>query len=385
MTYLDYNATTPIDSMVLESMIPVFEKQFGNPSSENHDTGREASRLVETARASVANVVGMKPQDVIFTSGATEANNMVLWGHYLFKNMKLNILYSVTEHKSVLEPCKFLSSIGANITKIPVSSDGVLDLQILEQTLSDNPIDLVSVMAANSETGVINPVHAIADLVHKHGALMHCDATQAIGKIPFVTGEIDMVTFSSHKIYGPKGCGALVASRDARKQIQGIMYGGGQENNFRSGTLNVPAIVGFGKACEIVMSKEIPDPSIQNLRDYFEQNMKKEIPDIKINGDNANRLPNTSNIQIKGALADAIIVNAPGVEISTGSACTSSAIEPSHVLIAMGLDTDAANESIRISIGAHTTKSDLEIAIKSIAKAVQYIRGKEIEIQGSLN
>lgn len=384
MVYLDYNSTTPVDPLVLDAMMPILKEHFGNPSSNNHDTGRTASDLVEKARQSIASIIGMKPTDVIFTSGATEANNLVFWGLSLSKKEPLKILCGATEHKSVLEPCKFLSEQGASVTKIPVSADGVPDLEQLEHLLSENDVDIVSVMAANSETGVINPIKKITEIVHNHNALIHCDATQAIGKIPFDAGDIDMVTFSSHKIYGPKGCGALVATRDVRRQIQGIIHGGGQENNLRSGTLNVPGIVGFGKACDLAQSRILPDMHMQALRDNFEKSMMKTITDITINGLNADRLANTSNIRIMDALADAIIVNAPEIEISTGSACTSSTMEPSHVLVAMGLDTDAANESIRVSLGLNTTQNDINMAVKSIAKAVKYVRSKQVQITESM-
>ena len=380
MVYLDYNATTPLDPLVLDAIMPTLNQHFGNPSSNNHNTGRTASDLVENARHHIAKTINAKPSDVIFTSGATEANNLALWGLALSKDKPLHILCSATEHKSVLEPCRFLKKQGATVTTIPVSSDGIPNLTYIKDTLSKNDIDVISVMAANSETGVINPIKEITDIAHNYDTLVHCDATQAIGKIPFNTDNIDMVTLSSHKIYGPKGCGALIANRDVRKQIQGIIYGGGQENNLRSGTLNVPGITGFGKACEILQDQILPNPTIKKLRDNFETAITKKIQNVTINGAAAHRLPNTSNIRIKDALADAVIINAPKIEISAGSACTSAAIEPSHVLVAMGLSTDAANESIRVSLGVNTTQNDIDIAVQSITNAVKYVRNKEIQI-----
>ena len=381
MVYLDYNSTTPTDPSVLESMIPVFREKFGNPSNENHATGRVGRELVENARKSVADIVNMKPSDVIFTSGATEANNMAILGYAINANRPLRILIGSTEHKSVLEPCNFLARIKSQIKKIPVLRNGKIDLVSLERLLDlgpfDNHIDIVSVMAANSETGVINPIKEVVQRAHAFGALVHCDATQAIGKIPFDATSlgVDIVTFSSHKIYGPKGCGALVAAKDVRKQIQGMIYGGGQENNMRSGTLNVPGIVGFGRACEIAADEGLKDfPRQQKLRDYFETKMIEKIPNITVNGEGASRLPNTSSIQITGALADAVIVHAKEIEISTGSACTSATMEPSHVLTAMGLSTDEANESIRVSIGRETIQQDMDVAVNSIANAVTFIR-----------
>ena len=381
MPYLDYNSTTPTDQKVLDSMIPVFTENFGNPSSANHDTGRTAADLVSDARKSVADIVNMRPADVIFTSGATEANNMVFFGLSINHQRSINILVGATEHKSVLEPCEFLAKQGTTMTKIPVKKDGTLDLVALDEALSHGNIDIVSVMAANSETGVIHPIKEIVQRAHAYNALVHCDATQAIGKIPFDAEslDIDFVTFSSHKIYGPKGSGALVATRQARKQIQGMLYGGGQENNMRSGTLNVPSIVGFGKACQIASKRMESDATLQqSIRDNFEERITKAISDVTINSKNAKRLPNTSNIRIKGALADAVILHAKQIEISTGSACSSSAIEPSHVLVAMGLNADEANQCIRISIGRQTTQQDMDIAINEIVKSVQYVRGKEM-------
>ena len=381
MPYLDYNSTTPTDQGVLDSMIPAFAENFGNPSSANHDTGRTAADLVSDARKSVADIVNMRPADVIFTSGATEANNMVFFGLSINRQRQINILVGATEHKSVLEPCEFLTRQGTTMKKIPVKEDGTLNLVALDEALSHGNIDIVSVMAANSETGVIHPIKEIVQRVHAHGALVHCDATQAIGKIPFDAEslDIDFVTFSSHKIYGPKGSGALVATRYARKEIQGILYGGGQENNMRSGTLNVPGIVGFGKACQIASKRMESDATLQqSIRNNFEERITKAISDVTINGKNARRLPNTSNIRINGARADAVILHAKQIEVSTGSACSSSTIEPSHVLVAMGLDGDEANQCIRISIGRQTTQQDMDIAINEIVKSVQYVRGKEM-------
>ena len=232
-------------------------------------------------------------------------------------------------------------------------------------------------MAANSETGVINPVREAARLAHGHGALFHCDATQAIGRIPFDAREmgIDMATLSSHKIYGPKGAGALVATREARKKLAAVMHGGGQERDLRSGTPNVPAIVGFGMACGIATRERLRDAARQrDLRDDFERALKSSISGIIINGRNAERLPNTSSIRIIGALADAVMLRADKIEISTGSACSSNTIEPSHVLTAMGMDRDAADETIRVSIGRQTTKHDMDLAVKEIVKAVGFVR-----------
>lgn len=373
--YLDYNATTPTDKRVVESMIPVLQDQFGNPSSEYHNTGRTAGNLVEESRHEVAGLVDMKPSDVIFTSGATEANNMALCGFVYGSTKTPRILAGATEHKSVLETCRMLDEKKlAQIDIVPVNADGTIDTDKLRGMLPG--ADLVSIMAANSETGVINPIDELVGLVHEHGALFHCDATQAIGRIPFDAGDIDMLSISSHKIYGPKGCGALIATRHARKRLQPILYGGGQERDMRSGTLNVPGIVGFGVACTIASKEGLQDSQRQeSLRDHFEQELSSRIDGISINGAGYPRLPNTSNVRLTGALADAVMVNAPRIEISTGSACSSAAMEPSHVLTAMGLTRDEASECIRVSIGRGTTKEDIDMAIDELVRAVSYVRG----------
>ena len=379
MAYLDYNSTTPVDSRIVEIMVPILNERFGNPSSVGHETGRAAGGLVEDARSLVGLAVGMRAPDVIFTSGATEANNFAFAGLRRGLGRPIKMLVGATEHKSVLQTCRALEEDGSTLDIMPVRSDGSIDLSALDNALTDDT-DVVSVMAANSETGVINPVAEAAKLSREHGALFHCDATQAIGRIPFDAREmgIDMVTFSSHKIYGPKGCGALVATRQARKSLAAVMHGGGQEKDLRSGTLNVPAIVGFGEACRIALDEGLADsPRQRSLRDEFERRLTGMIPDVSVNGAEAERLPNTSNVRIHGALADAIITRLHTVEVSTGSACSSSTMEPSHVLVAMGLGRIAADESIRMSIGRQTTEDDMKLAVSEIAQAVEAVRGIE--------
>ena len=373
-TYLDYNSTTPVDPRVLDVMMPIFSDKFGNPSSVQHGTGRQADNIIEDARKKVADTVGMKASDVIFTSGATEANNLAIAG---FKTGHANrILVGATEHKSVLQTCNMLGESGHHITVIPVHSNGTISIDALEGAMKQGA-DIVTITAANSETGVIHPIEDIAELAQKHDVLFHCDATQAIGKIPFNVNNysIDMITLSSHKIYGPKGCGALVANRNARKHLTAIIHGGGQENDMRSGTPNVPAIAGFGEACRIAMSDGLSDAPRQcGLRDAFEKKMLDIIPDISINGIGAKRLPNTSNVTLHGALADAVMNRAHVIEIASGSACISNTMEPSHVLLTMGLDRTAADESIRVSVGRHTTMKDINMAVSEIANAVKFVR-----------
>lgn len=380
MVYLDYNATTPVDNKVLELMMPLFAKGFGNPSS-NHESGRMAAQEVEKARRKIAGAVGMSTSDVVFTSGATEANNLALTGLRKGFGRAITILAGATEHKSVLQTCIGLYNDGSKFSTVPVHPDGTMDIGSLESIMDDNAnIDIVSVMAANSETGVVHPVDKVANIAHEHNALFHCDATQAIGKIPFDGEKIgaDMITLSSHKIYGPKGCGALVATREARRRIAAILHGGGQERDMRSGTLNVPAIAGFGEASKIAVTNGLADaPRQRLLRDRFEHLISDAIPHTSINGAGAKRIPNTSNVRLRGALADAVITRIPSIEISTGSACSSNIMEPSHVLIAMGLDRTAADESIRVSVGRDTTMTHIESAISEIVEATEFIRAIE--------
>lgn len=382
--YLDYNSTTPVDPRVLDVMMPVFSDMFGNPSSVQHNTGRQADGIVDEARKKVADAVGMKTSDVIFTSGATEANNLAIAG--LNTGHVNRILVGATEHKSVLQTCHMLDPKDHAVTVIPVHQDGTVNLDVLEKTMAKGA-EMVSISVANSETGVIHPVKEIAELAQKHDILFHCDATQAIGKIPFHVNNysIDMVTLSSHKIYGPKGCGALVAAKDARKKLTAIIYGGGQENDMRSGTQNVPAIAGFGEACRIAVSDGLSDaPRQRSLRDAFEKKISETIQNISINGIGTQRLPNTSNIALHGALADAVMNKAYTIEMASGSACISNTMEPSHVLLAMGLDRTTADESIRVSVGRHTTTDDINTAVSEIDKAVEFVRNVDKKQTGEV-
>ena len=381
LVYLDYNSTTPTDKRVVDAMLPVFTKNFGNPSS-THDSGLEAHDMIDDARKDVATLIGANMGDVVFTSGATEANNMAISSYAMYLDGQHHLLYGATEHKSVIESYKSASKqLGLDAIPTPVNPNGTINMDSLREHL-EIPTSMVSIMMANSETGVINPIKEISKIVHEAGAILHSDITQAVGKIPVDVFDlgIDIATLSSHKLYGPKGCGAIVASRNIRKNIIPLIHGGGQENNLRSGTQNVPGIVGFGMACQIAREEMIEESSrIRMLRDNFEARIKAEITNVTINGENTERLPNTSSIRIHGAIANAVIVNAKKIEISSGSACSSFTMEPSHVLLAMGFDGTEADESIRISIGRYTTMQDIEVAIKDIANAAEFVRRKELE------
>lgn len=375
--------------------MPWMSDRFGNPASAGHAAGREARHAVDEARAEVARLVGMNEPDVIFTSGATEANNLALHGMRRGAGRPIHMLAGATEHKSVLEACRSIAEEGggsggsddgngSSFGIVPVRGDGTLDLGALESMLTSRGggcrVDVVSVMAANSETGVLHPVAEAAEMAHAHGAVLHCDAAQAAGRVPFDAGALgaDMVTLSAHKMYGPKGCGALAATRDARRLLAPILHGGGQEGGLRSGTLNVPGIVGLGEACRIAAGEGRADaPRQAALRDRFEEEIARHIPDAAVNGAGAGRLPNTSNIRVPGAMAEAVLANAGRVQIATGSACTSAAVEPSHVLLAMGLGREAAGECVRVSFGRPSAEADAGTAARDIAAAASYIRGLE--------
>ena len=389
--YLDYNASTPVDPRVVDAMLPWMSDRFGNPASAGHAAGRQARHAVDEARGQVAGLVGMNRPDVVFTSGATEANNLVVRGLYPGSGdgVSMHMLAGATEHKSVLEAGRFIEEeylSGSVLGIIPVLGDGTLDLGALESELSrSEKVDVVSVMAANSETGVIHPVREAAEIAHAHGTILHCDATQAVGRVPFDAGEMgaDMVTISAHKMYGPKGCGALVATRDARRQLVAVLRGGGHEDGLRSGTLNVPGIVGFGEACRIAADEGIADaPRQEGLRGRFEEALADKVTDVEFNGAGAPRLPNTSNVRVPGAMAEMVLANVRRVQIATGSACTSAAVEPSHVLLAMGLGREEAGECVRVSFGRPSTEEDAEAAAADIAAAAGFIRGLEARAAG---
>jgi len=379
--YLDHNSTTLTDSSVVNSIILFYNQKFGNPSNEHHVYGHDAIAGIELARSQVAHLTGMTPPDVIFTSGATESNNMALRGIAEGCDKRATMLVGTTEHKSILETAKRLEELDlAKIVTVPADSNGVILPESLSKTISEHGATMVSIMAANSETGVIHPTKELARVAHDAGALFHCDATQALGRIPFDATEmgVDMVSLSGHKMYGPKGIGALVANRRARKALRAVTLGGGQEGGLRSGTPNVPGIVGLGKACEIAAAEGIADgPRQAGLRDRLERLLADGLPGVTVNGAGAPRLPNTSSVRFEGAMSYATIANAPAVAISSGSACSSSTIEPSHVLLAMGLSDTEADETVRISLGRPTTTGDIERAAEHIIAAVRRVRGLE--------
>ena len=374
--YLDYNASAPMDKRVIESMLPFLENHFGNASS-SHGFGRRLSSCVEDSREQIASFVGGSPGGVIFTAGATEANNQALRG--LFHRHGIgsgDLMISAVEHASVRNTAQWLNEQqGVRLKTVPVAAGGFIDIAALRELL--NGVKLVSVMGVNSETGVINPLQEVVELAKEHDALVHCDATQMVGREPFDMTElgIDLVSFSGHKIYGPAGVGALIVSREVRKLLEPLLLGGGHENGLRSGSLNVAGIVGLGVASKLAEKERLADSNrLSYLRDQLVSDLQRLLPEVQELGDTSKRVANTTNIRFLGADADAVMANMRDVAVSNGSACSSGAIEPSIVLQEMGLDRTAASEALRFSLGRFTTSDDIDNAIPRIVTAVQYVR-----------
>ena len=375
--YLDYNGSAPLDPRVAETMLPVLTEGIGNASAA-HQFGRRQAVAVSVAREQIAELVGGRPSDVVFTAGATEANNLVLRGVVeAAAEHRSRILVSAVEHASVSEAARWLSEQGlAKLDVIPVTAGGIVDPDAVEALLGPDVL-LVSVMAANSETGVLSPVSEIAERAHAAGALCHCDATQMVGRLPFDLELIgaDFVSLSGHKICGPGGVGALVGTRASLRHLQPIIHGGGHEWGLRSGSLNVAGIAGLGAATRIAAEeRESESPRVADLRDRFVAVLKERLPGVHDNGDVTKRLPNTANLRFAGADAEAVLSNMHPVAASAGSACSSGSIEPSPVLLAMGLSRDAAFESVRFSLGRFTTDQDIDVAAEITVTAVEYVR-----------
>lgn len=373
--YMDYNATTPLDKEVLDAMLPYLTTHFGNAASRFHVYGWQAAEAVSTARKQVAALLGASEKEIVFTSGATESVNLAIKGVYEAFSRKGNHIITVaTEHKAVLDTCEHLEKLGADVTYLPVDSEGNINLRMLEEAISPATI-LISVMAANNETGGIQPLKAIAEIAHRHNVLFHTDATQAVGKlaIDVVADEIDLLSLSAHKLYGPKGVGALYI----RKKLAIIAQqdGGKHERGLRSGTLNVPGIVGLGKACEICQQSMTAEATrLANLRDFLEKGILEAITDARVNGNIRERLPNTSNICFGRIDGEQLLMSLNEIAVSNGSACNSASTEPSYVLKALGLDDDSAYGSIRFSLGRITKEEDVEIAIRHISEVVSRIK-----------
>lgn len=375
--YLDNNATTPLDPRVLEAMLPYFTEKFGNAASRNHAFGWVAEEGVDYAREQVAKLIGCTEKEIIFTSGATEADNLGIKGVFeMYKEKGNHIITAVTEHKAILDTCKHLEKNGARVTYLGVKEDGLIDLAELEAAMTPETI-LVSIMYGNNEIGVIQPVKEISAIAHKHGALFMTDATQAVGKIPVDVNAdgIDLMAFSAHKMYGPKGVGALyVRRKNPRVKVTSQMDGGGHERGMRSGTLNVPGIVGLGKACELCrLEMEDETKRLSALRDKLETTLNK-MEESYVNGNTQYRLPHVANISFKYVEGEGLMMAMSDLAVSSGSACTSASLEPSYVLKSLGLSDDLAHSSIRYGLGRFTTEEEIDKAIEVTQKAVNHLR-----------
>ncbi|OJU29476.1 MAG: IscS subfamily cysteine desulfurase [Sphingobacteriales bacterium 41-5] len=381
--YLDYSSTTPCDERVLETTLPYFTKFFGNASSRSHAFGWRADTAVEAARKSVASLIGADPKEIVFTSGSTEGCNLALRGVFeMYASKGNHIITTKTEHKAVLDTCKILQKKGAEVTFLNVSKDGIVDTEELKAAIKPETI-LIAVMYANNETGVVQPVKEIGAIAKQHNILFFSDATQAVGKIPVNVEQdhIDILALSAHKIYGPKGVGALyVRRRNPRVKLAAQITGGAQENNLRSGTLNVPAIVGLGRACEICRA-EMPEEAarLNDLRNQLQLELLK-IDESYVNGSLEHRLPQICNISFRSLSSSQLLsVLNKTLAVSSGSACTSGSLDPSFVLKAMGIEDGLARGSIRFSIGRFTNREEIDFAITEVKKAVEKLRNESFE------
>ncbi len=375
--YLDYQATTPTDPRVVEKMLPFFTLKFGNPHSRSHAYGWEAEGAVDLARSQVAGVIGANEKEVVFTSGATESNNIAIKGAARFsKDRRNHIVTPVTEHKCVLDSCRHLEQEGFEVTYLPVQKNGLIDLNQLRDAIRDTTA-LVSLMAVNNEIGVIQPLEQIGKLCREKGAYFHCDAAQGFGKIPLDVEamNIDLMSISAHKIYGPKGIGALYVRRRPRVRLEAIFSGGGQERGFRSGTLPTPLVVGLGEAAAIAKAEMGQDA--EKARRYYDRFLKEIVdgmPDVYLNGDRAQRYPGNVNASFAYVEGESMIMAIKELAVSSGSACTSASLEPSYVLRALGLSEDLAHTSIRFGFGRFTTDDEIDYAIKLVKGSVDRLR-----------
>ena len=377
--YLDNNSTTPCDPRVVDTMVPYFYQKPGNSASRNHPFGWEAEEGVDYAREQIAALLKVDPKEIIFTSGATESDNLAIKGVFeMYRSKGNHIITVTTEHKAVLNTCDKLTEAGAEITYLKVAEDGLIDLAELEAAIKSTTI-LVSVMWANNETGVIQPMKEIGDICEKHGVLFMSDATQAVGKIPTYPKEIGvhLMAWTSHKMYGPKGVGALYVSRKSpRVKVTAQMDGGGHERGMRSGTLNVPGIVGFGKAAEIARLEMHADAErLSKLRDRLEHELTSRLEECYINGNVDHRMPHVTNISFKHVEGEGLMMTFnQNIAVSSGSACTSASLEPSYVLVALGLGDDLAHSSIRFSLGRFTTDEEVDFAVEKLVAGVNHMR-----------
>src|SRR6266403_5159168 len=377
--YLDNNATTAVDPRVLDAMLPYFSERFGNAASKNHAFGWEAEAAVDSARDQVARLIGASsPREIVFTSGATESDNLAIKGvAESYREKGNHIVACVTEHKAVLDCCKVLERRGFDISYLPVNADGFVDLQRLRDALTDRTI-LISIMAANNEIGTLQPTKEIGRLAKERGILFHSDATQAVGKIPLNVEDmgIDLLSLTAHKIYGPKGIGSLyVRATKPRVKITAQIDGGGHERGMRSGTLNVPGIVGLGKACELAKKEmNTEGERLTALRERLKTGIFEQLDDVRINGDAVMRLPGNLNLSFAYVDGESLMMGLKEIAVSTGSACTSASLEPSYVLKAIGLEDSLAHASIRFGLGRFNTADEIEYTVQRVGEEVRRLR-----------
>ncbi len=375
--YLDYQATTPTDPRVVDAMLPYFTQKFGNPHSRNHAYGWEAEEAVDQAREQIAHIIGADSKEVIYTSGATESNNLAIQGVARFyKDKKNHIITTVIEHKCVLDTCRHLEQDGFTVTYLPVQKNGLVDLEQLKAAITDKTV-LVSIMAVNNEIGVIQPMAEIGKICRERGVFFHTDAAQAVGKIPLDVNamNIDLMSISGHKIYGPKGIGALFVRRRPRVRLQAMIHGGGQERGMRSGTLATPLCVGLGAACEIAEKEMAAETErLRMLRDRFYNKIMAELPEVYLNGDMEHRIPGNLNLSFAYVEGEGLMMGVKDLSVSSGSACTSASLEPSYVLRALGVDEEMAHTSLRIGLGRFTTEEEVDYAADHIIGEVKRLR-----------
>jgi cysteine desulfurase len=376
--YMDYHATTPVDPRVLETMMPFFSEKFGNAASRNHPFGWEAEEAVEAARKQVADLIGANPKEIIFTSGATESNNLAIKGvAEMYREKGNHVITCVTEHKAVIDTCKKLEKQGLRVTYLPVQKDGRIDLNELRAAITEKTI-LITIMSANNEIGVLQPIAEIGAIAKEKGILFHTDGVQAVGKVPYDVNalKVDLVSISGHKIYGPKGVGALyVRRRNPRVLLAEQISGGGHERGMRSGTLNVPGIVGLGKAAQLCQQDMEKDTArLRKLRDRLNEQLHKNLDEIYINGSMEHRLPHNLNISFAYVEGESLLMGINDVAVSSGSACTSASLEPSYVLKALGAGDDLAHSSIRFGLGRWTTDEEVNYVVDKLTKVVRRLR-----------
>jgi len=376
--YMDYHATTPVDPRVVETMLPYFHDKFGNAASRNHSFGWAAEEAVENARAQIARLINATPKEIIFTSGATESNNLAIKGAAeMYREKGNHIITQVIEHKAVLDTCKRLEKYGYEVTYLPVAKDGRIDLDDLRRAITSKTI-LISIMYANNEIGVIQPIQEIGKIAKEKGVLFHTDGVQALGKIPVDVqrDNIDMISLTAHKLYGPKGCGALyVRRRNPRVQLSAQIDGGGHERGMRSGTLNVPGIVGFGKAAELCQNEMAEESTrLRGMRDRLKDGLFAKLDELYINGSMTHRLPHNINISFAFVEGESLLMGINDVAVSSGSACTSATLEPSYVLKALGVGEDLAHTSIRFGLGRFNTQEEVDYVTNRVVEVVQRLR-----------